>query len=293
MTEDGRLRGYAMVVGAACCWGVMATLAKLLFRDRAVDPVVLVVIRSDLATLTLFAIFAVAGRGRLRIGRREGWLAAIVGVGGLLTNNFLYFQAIHLTSVATALLLQYQAPILVALYTVLVQRQRLSRRLLLSLGMAAGGCALVVRVYDPAVLRPNLLGVAAGLGTALAFAFYILASRVALKTMNAWTLLAYGYLSASLVWAFVVPPWRILSLPYDADTWWAFVAIATIGTALPFGLFINGLKFLPPTQASIVSMLEPVVAALAAYIVLGETLLPLQMLGGGLVLAAVILVEKT
>ena len=293
MAEDERWRGYAMVVGAAFCWGVMATVAKHLFRDRGVDPLFLVVIRSDLATLTLFAVFAIAGPGRLRIERRECWLAAIVGVGGLLTNNFLYFQAIHLTNVATALLLQYQAPILVALYTVLVQRQRLSRRLLLSLGLAVGGCALVVRVYDPAVLRPNLHGVAAGLGTAFAFAFYILASRVALKTMSAWTLLAYAYLSASLAWAFVVPPWRIFSQPYDAGTWWAFVAIATIGTALPFGLFISGLKFLPPTQASIVSMLEPVVATLAAYIILGETLLPLQILGGGLVLAAVVMVEKT
>lgn len=293
MAEDERWRGYAMVVGAAFCWGVMATVAKLLFRDRGVDPLFLVVIRLDLATLTLFAVFAVAGPRRLRIERRECWLAAMVGVGGLLTNNFLYFQAIHLTSVATALLLQYQAPILVALYTVLVQRQRMSRRLLLSLGMAVGGCALVVRVYDPAVLRPNLVGVAAGLGTAFAFAFYILASRVALKTMGAWTLLAYAYLSASLAWAFVVPPWRIFTQPYDAETWWAFVAIATIGTALPFGLFISGLKFLPPTQASIVSMLEPVVATLAAYIILGETLLPLQILGGGLVLAAVVTVEKT
>lgn len=291
--EDSRWRGYAMVVGACVCWGVMATVAKLLFRDRGVDPLFLVVVRSYLAALTLFAVFAIVHPAGLRIGRRGCWAAAVVGAGGLMSNNFFYFQAIHLTSVATALLLQYQAPILVALYTLLVQRQRLSGRLLLSLALVVVGCALVIRVYDPAVLRPNLLGVAAGLATACAFAFYLLASRAALRTMGPWTLLTYAYLCASLAWAVVIPPWQIFAHRFDAGTWWAFLAVATIGTVMPFGLLINGLKFLPPTQVSIISTLEPVVAAVAAYVILGETLLPLQILGGGLVLAGVVVVETT
>ena len=293
MTGDPKWRGYGMVVGAAVCWGIMATIAKLLFRDRGVDPLLLVVVRAYLATLTLFGVLAAVAPDQLRIRRRDAWLAAVVGVGGLLTNNFLYFEALHLTSVATALLLQYQAPILVALYTVLVQRQRLSKRLVASLVLAVAGCALVVRAYDPAVLRPNLLGVVAGLGTAVTFTFYILTSRAALKTMRAWTLLAYAYLFASLAWAVVIPPWKILGRGFPPETWLAFAVIATVGTVIPFGLFISGLKYLPPTQASIVSMLEPVVATIAAYLILGETLLPLQIVGGGLVLAGVVMVQRS
>lgn len=293
MIEGSRWRGYAMVVGAACCWGVMATVAKLLFRDRGVDPLVLVVIRAYLATLTLFAALALLRPARLRIERQDLWLAAVIGVAGLAGNNFLYFEALHLTSVATALLLQYQAPILVALYTVLVQRQPLRGRVILALALALVGCALVVRAYDFEVLRPNLLGVMAGLGTACTFAFYILASRFALRTLNAWTLLAYAYFSASLFWSVVIPPWKVLGHGFSLGIWGAFLAVATIGTVVPFGLFISGLRFLPPTQAGIVSMLEPVVAATAAFVILGETLLPLQILGGGLVLAGVVMVQTT
>ncbi|HEX7550226.1 MAG TPA: EamA family transporter, partial [Candidatus Methylomirabilis sp.] len=260
---------------------------------QGVDPLFLVVVRAYLATFTLFAVLGAIAPGQLRIDARMFRAAAIVGVGGLLTNNFLYFEAIHLTSVATALLLQYQAPVLVALYELLIHRQRVTRRLWLSLALSVLGCALVVRVYDPAVLRLNLLGVLAGLGTALAFAFYILTSRAALRSMGPLTLVAYGYLAASLVWLPIVPPWRIVTQGYDLGTWGAFLAIATVGTAVPFSLFISGLKYLPPTQASIVSMLEPVVAAAAAYLILGETLLPLQVLGGGLVLAGVVMVETT
>lgn len=280
-----------MVVTAAVCWGVMATVAKLLFRDRGVEPLILVVVRAYLATLTLLIVLALLDPGRLRIGARDFRAAAFVGVGGLAINNFFYFEALHLTSVATAILLQYLAPILVALYAVLVQRERLPGRIVLALALALLGCALVVRAYDLAVLRPNLLGVLAGLGTATAFAFYILASRAALRTLDAWTLLTYAYFSAAATWAVVVPPWRLLSLGFDWGIWGAFLAVATIGTVVPFGLFISGLKFLPPTQASIVSMLEPVVASVVAYLLLGETLIPLQIMGGVLVLAGVVMVQ--
>jgi len=291
VVESNRWRGVVMVVGATLCWGTMAVVAKLLFRDQGVDPLILVVVRAYLATVTLFVVLGAIAPGHLRIDARMFRAAAIVGVGGLLTNNFLYFEAIHLTSVATALLLQYQAPVLVALYALLVQRQQLSGKLVLSLALTVVGCALVVRVYDPAAIRLNLLGVLAGLGTAFAFAFYILTSRAALGFMRPWTLVAYGYLAASLVWLPIVPPWRIAAEGFRLETWGAFLAIATFGTVVPFGLFISGLKYLPPAQASILAMLEPVVAAVAAYLVLGETLLPLQIVGGGLVLAGVAMVE--
>lgn len=288
---SNRWRGVAMVVGATLCWGTMAVVAKLLFRDQGVDPLFLVVVRAYLATLTLFLVLGAIVPGHLRIDARMLRAAAIVGVGGLLTNNFLYFEAIHLTSVATALLLQYQAPVLVALYVWLVQRQRLSWQLVLSLAMTVAGCALVVRVYDPAAIRLNLLGVLAGLGTAFAFAFYILTSRVALGFMRPWTLVAYGYLAASVVWLPIVPPWRVVSAGFPLETWGGFLAIASFGTVVPFGLFISGLKYLPPAQASILAILEPVVATAAAYLILGEALLPLQIVGGGLVLAGVAMVE--
>jgi len=291
VVEPNRWRGVVMVVGATVCWGTMATVAKLLFRDQGVAPLFLVVVRAYLATLTLFVCLGVIAPAHLRIDARMFRAAAIVGVGGLLTNNFLYFEAIHLTSVATALLLQYQAPVLVALYALLVQRQRLSSRLGLSLVLTVTGCALVVRVYDPAAIRLNLVGVLAGLGTAFAFAFYILTSRAALRFMRPWTLVAYGYLAASVVWLPIVPPWRLVSAGFPMETWGSFLAIATLGTVIPFGLFISGLQHLPPAQASILAMLEPVVAAMAAYLILGETLLPLQLVGGGLVLAGVTLVE--
>src|SRR3989304_5934555 len=125
----------------------MAAVVKMLFRDRSVDPLFLVVIRAYLATVTLLTVLALLNPARLRIKRRDFWAAAVVGIIGLAVNNFFYFEALHLTNVATALLLQYQAPIVVALYTVLVQRQALQGRVILAMALAILGCALVVRAY--------------------------------------------------------------------------------------------------------------------------------------------------
>lgn len=289
--ENLQWRGYVMILGAALCWGTMAVVAKLLFRDRGVEPLALAVIRADLTALILLGALIILRRQDLRISTRDFGVAAVVGLGGLMTNNYLYFLTLSLTGVATALLLQYQAPVLVALYTVFVQRQSLSPRLLVALASAVLGCALVVRAYDVESLRPSLPGVFAGLGTAAAFAFYILASRAALQRMTAGTLLTYAYLSAALAWSAAAPPWQLLAHGYPAELWGAFLAIAVFGTAIPFGLFIGGLRYLPAPQASIVSMLEPVVAAAVAFLILGEFLGPLQIVGGVLVLAGVILVE--
>ncbi len=286
-------RGYVMILGAAVCWGTMAVVAKLLFRDHSVDPFTLVVLRADLTAVILLGVLIALRRQDLHVGGRDLGFAALVGLGGLMTNNYLYFLTLSLTGVATALLLQYQAPVLVALYTVFVLRQRLSLRLVVALVCALVGCALVVRAYDLERLRPTLPGVFAGLGTAVAFAFYILASRAALRRMTAGTLLTYAYLSAALAWSAAAPPWQLLARGFSAELWGAFLAIAVFGTVIPFGLFIGGLRFLPAAQASIVSMLEPVVAAVAAFVILGESLTLPQILGGVLVLSAVVLVETT
>ena len=94
-----------------------------------------------------------------------------------------------------------------------------------------------------------------------------------------------------MLWLPIVSPWRIAAAGFSLEAWAAFLAIATFGTVIPFGLFINGLRYLPPTQASTLAMLEPVVASGSAYLILGEILLPLQIVGAGLVLAGVAMAD--
>jgi drug/metabolite transporter (DMT)-like permease len=206
--------------------------------------------------------------------------------------NLTYYYTISLTNVATAILLQYMAPILVALASVFLLGERLTWMTVLALGLAVGGCFFMVKAYDPTLLRLNLPGLVSGLLSACAFAAYTLFTKRAVTRIPPWTLLVYAYAFATLFWWILTPPWVLLSEWYPLRLWGIFFLIAACGTVLPFALYTLGLTYLPATQVSIISTMEPVVAAVAGFFWLGEAFDWPQLFGGVLVLTGVVLVQQ-
>ncbi|MFQ5657959.1 MAG: DMT family transporter, partial [Candidatus Methylomirabilales bacterium] len=278
--------------GAATAWGLMGTLARYLFTAGEVSPLSLTAIRSTLAVFMLAGLLFMWDRRQLRLSVKEMPWAALVGVAGLAMANFTYYYTISLTTVATAILLQYMAPILVAVASFLFLGERLTPITLLAITLAVGGCFLMVKGYDPALLRLNLPGLISGLLSACAFAAYILLTKQAVARIPSWTLLVYAYAFSTLFWWFLTPPWVLLSEGYSLRLWTIFFLIGAGGTVLPFALFTFGLTYLPATQVSIISTMEPVVAGCAGFLLLGEALDWPQLLGGALVITGVMLVQR-
>ncbi len=289
---QGRMKGSLMVLGAATAWGLMGTTARYLFTGNEVGPLHLTAIRSTLALLFLVAGLLVWNQRRLLLSLRDMPQAALVGIAGLAMANFTYYYTISLTNVATAILLQYMAPILVALASVLFLGERLTWVTLLALTLAVGGCFLMVKAYDPTMLRLNLPGLISGLVSACAFAAYTLFTKRAVARIHSWTLLVYAYAFATLFWWMLTPPWVLLSVGYSIRLWAIFFLIGSAGTVLPFALYTFGLTYLPATQVSIISTMEPVVAAGAGLFFLGELLDWPQLVGGALVVTGVVLVQQ-
>jgi drug/metabolite transporter (DMT)-like permease len=281
-----------MVLGAATAWGLMGTLARYLFATGEVGPLHLTAIRSTLAAGLFFVGLLVWDQQYLRLPLKQVPQVALVGVAGLAMANFTYYYTISLTNVATAILLQYMAPILVAVASVFFLGERLTWVTLLALTLAVGGCAFMVQAYDPSLLRLNLPGLISGLLSACAFAAYTLLTKRAVGQIPSWTLLVYAYACATLFWWMVTPPWLLLSQGYSVRMWGLFFLIASAGTVLPFALFTFGLTYLPATQVSIMSTMEPVVAAGAGLFFLGEVLDWPQVFGGALVVMGVVLVQQ-
>ncbi len=281
-----------MVLGAATAWGLMGTLARYLFTAGDVGPLHLTAIRSTLAVLFCLVGLLVWDQRQLRLPLKQIAQVALVGVAGLAMANFTYYYTINLTNVATAILLQYMAPILVAIAAVFFLGERLTWMTLVALTLAVGGCLFVAKAYDPGLLRLNLPGLISGLLSACAFAGYTLLTKRAVAQIPSWTLLVYAYAFATLFWWMVTPPWLLLSHGYSLRMWGFFFLIASAGTVLPFALFTFGLTYLPATQVSILSTMEPVVAAGAGLFLLGEVLDWPQLFGGALVVAGVVLVQQ-
>ena len=294
--------GFGLAALAATCWASGGLAAKWLFTPLdgrtalwpipplglAIDPVMLSASRALLAFGMLFLYVATVRRGALKVRARDLPFLAFFGVAGLALVHFTYFKTISLTSVATAILLEYLAPILVLIVSVTVLRDRFTWSLPVSVSLSVTGCALVVGAIGGGGLQVSPAGLFWGLSSAVFFAGYTLMGRWAAHRYSSWTLLTYGLGAATLFWWIVLGgPAPVLETLRDGPTFAAVTFIAFFGTVVPFGAFLKALRHIRATEASVTSTLEPVLAAVVAWALFAESLTIMQMLGGLLVLVAI------
>jgi drug/metabolite transporter (DMT)-like permease len=281
--------GYLFVLLAATLWAVSGSAAKFLFRS-GVTPFQLVQLRTTIAAAALFLMLFARRRGDLRIGGRDFRYFIFLGVT-LALAQFTYLYAISRIHVAAAILLQYQAPVLIAAYTVFVARKRLSTITFAAMSGAVAGCYLMVGAYDLDILHMNRHGIISGLASAAAFALYTVESEYGMRTYSPWTIVFYALLVAALIWNVLHPPLSAFAsqLSVSAWGWVAFIGIG--GTVLSFGFYNEGVKRIHPARASITATLEPVMAGLFSYAFIGERMEPWQAMGAGLVIASVLLLK--
>ncbi|MDF2631084.1 MAG: putative permease, superfamily [Symbiobacteriaceae bacterium] len=290
-------RGYLSITLAAALWGVAGAAAKYLFASKAVPPLLLVQIRMGLSFLLLAMTLAMVAPHLLRIRRENLRYFAVWGVLGMAAVQFTYLFTISETNVATAIFLQYLAPILTALFAFFFEGQKLGARLLACLGLAMGGSFLLI-FGGTARLLVSPMGLVTGLASAGFMSFYTIYGARGVGKLSPWTLLCWGLGAGSLFWLLLDlvllglgRPLPGIALLAEGSMWAYFAYIAVLATIVPFGLYLMGLRSVSPTQATITGMLEPVLGGVIAYFALGEALRPVQVTGGGLIVIAVILLQ--
>ena len=297
------LLGYGMVLLAATLFAVNGTVSKVIL-DAGLPSSRLAQIRSTGAVLGFGLVLALTSPARLRLHARELPILVLFGVFGLAFVQWFYFIAIHRLAIGIALLLQYLAPLLVALWARFVYREHVRRRIWLALALALAGLSLVVEIWSGVALDGR--GVAACFAAALSYALYILVAEHAVSTRDPISLSCYGFLFASLFWAAVRPWWTFpgsvvaRSTPLHghlsalhAPVWTLVVWMVVLGTIVPFALVVTALRHVSATNAGIAAMLEPPAAAVVAFLWLGESLDSFQLLGGAVVLAAILLAQSS
>jgi drug/metabolite transporter (DMT)-like permease len=278
--------GYLLVAAAATSWGSQGVVAKLLLAS-GLPPAGLVSARTAVAALVVALALAVVRPGLLRIRGPDFWRLALLGVVGMALSQYSYYVALSRIPVATALLVTFTAPLLVLAAGVVLHGEPVGLRDVAAAAATLAGAALVVRAYEPALLRIDAVGLAASGFCAVAFAFYSLWARRMARRLSPWTLLAYSLATATAFWVLLAPPWRVLLAPHPPAVWAGFTVVVTFGTLVPFALYLAGLARIQAAHASITSCLEPVVAAIVAFFALGEALEAPQLIGGALILAGI------
>jgi len=293
--------GYAMVSVAAALFSFNGSVSKVIL-DSGLSSLRVTEVRCTGALIGLAGVLLVTRPEAFRTDRRELLVLATFGLFGVCFVQLFYFLAIHRLQIGVALLIQYVAPLMVALWARFVFKEHVRRRLWAALLLALGGLSLVVDVWGGVTL--NTWGVVFSFAAAITYAFYVLIAERAVGRRDPISLLCYGFFFASLFYAVAQPWWsfpfqipaRSISLEGHLAAWhipiWALMLwMVVLGTIVPFMLIVGSLQHLRATRVAIVAMLEPVVASVVAYAWLDQKLGVQQLVGGAVVLAAILLAQ--
>ena len=294
--------GLGLVVLGALLFVQNAGASRVALR-AGVDPTALTTLRVTGTFAVLLVVAVLFRRDALRPpGGRLGLLLVVHGLVGVAVLQWTYFVAIDRLPVGMALLLEYQAPLLVALWARFAQREDVRRRLWVGLALAWAGLAAATGIWRGLVF--DGLGVLAGLGAAVCFATYFLVGEHGVGRLDPMRVILWSFGIATVGMNVVHPltgTGRALGdtvgLLGRLDGWhapvWAVLAwIVVAGTVLPFGVELSALRHLPATTVTMVAMLEPIGVSALGWAWFGESLDAVALVGGVAVVAGIVLAQS-
>lgn len=289
--------GLALAVASATTFGLSGALARGLL-DTGWSAGAAVTLRTVIAALVLVAPGLVALRGRWHLLRDNAGLITVYGISAVAGAQLCYFYAVTYMQVSVALLLEYTAPVAVVVWLWLRHGHRPSGLTLVGAGLAAGGLVLVLDVVSGAEL--STVGVLWALGAMVGAASYFILSADESNGLPGISLAAGGLLVASVVLSLAgatgLVPFRASTADavYDGFTlpWWAsVVALGLVTAAFAYVTGIEAGRRLGSRLASFVALGEVLAAVIWAWLLLGELPRTIQLAGGLLVLAGVVVVK--
>ncbi|MGB3766034.1 MAG: DMT family transporter [Phormidesmis sp.] len=286
MQQGNQVAGASTVyvVLAALCWGVSGGIGGMLMASGW-DAFVVSFYRGVIGLLFVIVWLALRPRGS-GLGSRQLWFwSAIAGLG--VAGNFaFYFVSIAQGSIAIAVTLMYCAPVFVYLVSFALKLERPTGLKLASMAVVMIGIVLLTQIYDTSAGRVTPIGVGAGLLAGLSYTVFIFGFKYAASygSPQAILTIAFAVLAIALSWPGDIN--QTIAVLSTSD-WPLFVALGVFGAGLSFVLYIVGLSHISPAVASVVAMIEPVIASLFGVVVLNESLAGPQIFGMVLILVTV------
>jgi drug/metabolite transporter (DMT)-like permease len=290
-----RFIGTVLVIVAAVCFGFMGLFASWVTK-AGVSEEMMLFLRFLIAGFVMSIVMVVRGmrwpRGRVLLG--------LIGMGGVLYvgESLFYFHAAkHLGSVGLASLLLYIYPVVVTMFAWLVLKEQLTVGRVVALVVAVAGLMLTIGPLAISQLSekdPSShvgLGIALGLGCCVSYAIYILCGARLSQQAGAIPASTVVVLSAAAVLG-AVSLSKGDALPSSMWTWLGIVLLAMLSTVVAITAVLAGLERIGAVQTSTLSTLEPVITVLVGALLMGESLSWIQMIGGGLIVLAAVIVAR-
>src|SRR3954452_8906581 len=281
--------GSVMIAASAVTFGALAVFGKLAF-DAGVGVVTLLFVRFAVSAAVLWAA-TLRTRGALAAtGMRAAVAALALGAVGYALQAGLYFAALTRMDASLLSMVLYTYPAMVTIGAIALGRETASRRRIGALLVSSSGVALVL--LGSGADGFGFLGAPMALGAALAYTAYILVSDHVTVDIPALPLSALVTTGAAVTFGVAGAATGTLETGFAGEGWTWLAAMALVSTVTPILLFFSGLRRVGPSMAAILSTLEPPTTGLLAFLAFGEPPTGVQLMGGALVLSAVMLLQR-
>lgn len=286
-STEKSLMGTLFIIISATAFGMMAIFAKYAYREN-MNLLTILSLRFTIAAFVMWLVVLVK-RQNPRLERKE--LIALLGLGALgygLMSSF-FFTSVRLVPASIASILLYTYPVIVTVLSALIYKETITKYKVISLLVSSIGLIMVVGIAFEGL---NFFGVFCGFMAAVVYSLYIVISNRFIGKID--PIIVTTYISTSAAIVFNIVGWSTGSVTLSIGTagWLSILGISIVSSVIAILTFFQGLKLVGPSKASIISTMEPVLTIFAAFLLFGEKMSLWQVVGAGLVIGAVVLVQK-
>ncbi|MXV13806.1 DMT family transporter [Hufsiella ginkgonis] len=294
MKAHSNFRGFFFAVTAGICWGVSGTFVQFLLHTRGLNIEWLVSVRLLVAGSILLLLAAAKKDTSLTAiwhDRRNATSLLTFSLLGMLAVQYTFFSAIKYTNAATATILQFLGPVIIAGYLAIRQRRMPDLRQLLAIGLAVAGTFLLVTHGSFDTISISGEGLLWGIASAVTLAFYSLQPAALFKKFNMATIVGYSMVIGGIALSIGSHPWEVPGT-WDLPTYLCTAFIFIPGTLVAFYIYLIAIKNIGAQTPSLLVSVEPVSAALLSVFWLGVPFGWTDLLGTAFILATIFLLTK-
>ncbi|MBL1408835.1 DMT family transporter [Sphingobacterium faecale] len=292
MGTSHTFKGIVLAVTAATLWGVSGTYGQFLFEQRHINVEWLIAVRM-LSAGVLFLLFSLLKKDNIwSIWRQktDRLQLLIFSICGMLAVQYTYFAAVKHSNAATATVLQYLGPILIAVYLAFKYKRLPAPIEYLAIFLAVLGTFLLVTHGDPSTLAVSNTAMFLGIASALALAFYTLYPLQLLHRHHATLVIGWAMLLGGIVLSFFKAPWDIEGI-WDSYTFSYIAFIIAFGTLIPFYAYLTAVKLIGAQKSSLLASAEPLSATIIAVLWLQVPFTTVDWIGSICIISTIFLLS--
>lgn len=287
-----KIRSFIYILLSGMLWGCMGLFVRVL-NKQGIASMDIVFLRAIVTAVAMVIYLFIFHRRMLKIHWKDFWCFLGTGIASITFFNFCYFKAIMMTSLSVAAVLLYTAPAIVMILSYILFHEAFTVRKVIAMVMTFFGCMLVTGMLgqQQAITTTGLLY---GLGAGLGYAFYSIFSRYALeKGYHSLTITCYTFIVTTVVSVFFTNVTKVSMVVFSSPLYVMLtVALGLICTVAPYLLYTLGLQEVDNSHAAIIASIEPVTATVLGFVVFGENITVVKMIGMILVIGGMVVCNK-